>query len=156
MKFLVDKNGLFIQEFTSIVIPPDCVVIETELTPALGDYWLANKWQAGDFKCNDESDLNVSSSHFIKNLMGFKIYGGIEVAETGLSAKFAAGNASDAEVELLASLKAVRTWLTTADKINLRDPLLSSVLDACIAIPQIGLTIDDKSRILRNEAYATP
>ncbi|SKA72212.1 hypothetical protein SAMN02745130_01001 [Thiothrix eikelboomii] len=93
----------------------------------------------------------VSVSRFLRELLTFQTYGAMEVAETGLSAKFSAGTATAQDILLLGMFRAAKAWINTATSINLHDPLVSQVLDACIAIPSIGLTAEDKARILRNE-----
>lgn len=93
----------------------------------------------------------VSTTRFLRELLTLPIYGSMEVAEVGLSAKFAAGHATETDIQLLGMFRAAKAWLNSATSLNLNDPMVSQVLDACIAIPQIGLTLADKERILRNE-----
>jgi hypothetical protein len=97
-------------------------------------------------------DLSVvPTTRFLRELLTLQTYGAMEVAETGLSAKFAAGTATAQDIQLLGMFRAAKAWINSASTINLNDPLVAQILDACIAIPYIGLTAEDKARILRNE-----
>ena len=108
-------------------------------------------WQVPHVPVASVDTSIVSVSRFLRELLTFQTYGAMEVAETGLSAKFSAGTATAQDILLLGMFRAAKAWVNTATSINLHDPLVSQVLDACIAIPSIGLTAEDKARILRNE-----
>lgn len=101
---------------------------------------------------NEFTQGYVTISRFLRDLLTFPVYGAMEVAETGLSAKFAAGTATQLDIQLLGMFRAAKAWLNSSQTLNLTDPMVAQVLDACMVIPQIGLTQADKERILRNEA----
>lgn len=112
-----------------------------------GKQWTGEHWVKGVASV----DPVVTTTRFLRELLTLPVYGTIEVAETGLSAKFAAGTATAQDIQLLGMFRAAKAWINSASTINLTDPLVAQILDACIAIPYIGLTAEDKARILRNE-----
>ena len=92
----------------------------------------------------------VTAHHFVKNLLGFALYGAMEVAEAGMAAKFAAGVATEFDIQALGLFRASKSWISMGQPITLSDPTVSALLDVCLAIPALGFTEADKVRILAN------
>lgn len=128
---------------------PQMITVESmnEAQAVQGKGWNGEEWVELDEVVNPV----VPTTRFLRELLTLPIYGAMEVAETGLSAKFAAGAATAQDIQLLGMFRAAKAWINSASTINLNDPLVAQILDACIAIPYIGLTSEDKARILRNE-----
>lgn len=117
-------------------------------------FWGISLTEAEQIKAAEVRDLEstVSTCRFMKDLLTLPVYGSMEVAEIGLTAKFAGGIATPTDIQLLAMFRAAKAWLNSSPTLSLTDPMVAQVLDACMAIPLIGLTQADKERILRNEA----
>lgn len=136
--------------------PEGCLDVETRphtLAVVKGGQWVLDDTAVAVQPGSTQSG-NVRTTHFLRNLLTLPVYGSMEVAETGLTAKFSAGIATEQDIQLLGLFRAAKAWLNSSPSLSLDDPMVSQVLDACIAIPKIGLTVADKERILRNEAKA--
>ena len=92
----------------------------------------------------------VTASRFVKHLLGFPLYGAMEVAEVGMAAKFAAGVATGFDIQAIGLFRASKSWISMGKNITLSDPAVSALLDVCLAIPALGFTEADKVRILAN------
>ena len=92
----------------------------------------------------------VTPSRFVKHLLGFPLYGAMEVAEVGMAAKFAAGVATGFDIQAIGLFRASKSWISMGLNITLSDPTVSALLDVCLAIPALGFTEADKVRILAN------
>ena len=158
MKYVIDAEGRFKREYVAgSSVSAGCMLVETDAQPTPGDVFVNGVWVQVNTMAKppeepEQFDGTVSATRFLRDLLTFPTYGAMEVAETGLAAKFANGGATAADIQLLGIFRAAKVWINTSATINLNDPMVSTVLDACIAIPAIGMTADDKHRILRNAA----
>ena len=135
-------------------IPDGCLDVTTRPTPdsrIINGAWI-------DLAESVPADQPVSTKRFKNSLLGLQVYGGLRVAKIGLSAKFAAGTASPAEVGYLTLLETA-DGMVSGDSINLIDPAVAMVLDFAVANPHIGYTTADgfikfdeshKQRVLAN------
>lgn len=97
-----------------------------------------------------QKEASIPVRHFVQKLLGTEVYGALKIARLGLQSKFQNNAASMQDIKILGALESAADLMQMGDMIDLRDPMVSTMLDIAIGIPAVPFDTDDKARVLSN------